>query len=140
MYALARPRAENAAPRAPSRNTQPTASATRPAVETRARARAKGDHRRDPSDQRRAGEQAQATELAFGSLPPQLEARRFVRAPALFLELASLELQPRVIAVERFLQCRHDDVGEGGFELRAERRGWRRRPAWRCSLTPEARL
>ncbi|HEY0880854.1 MAG TPA: hypothetical protein VGD87_04950 [Archangium sp.] len=47
---------------------------------------------------------------------------RFFRAPPLFLELLTLELEPRVVAVERFLESGDDDVREPRLELAGQAR------------------
>src|SRR5439155_6279924 len=96
------------------------------------------DHDRcDEADQRCACEQTQPCELAVDGLAAQLEAKRFLRAPPLFFHLRALELEPRMVAIERFLERRDDDVGQPRFDftgeslrrrrLRQRRFGWWRR-------------
>ena len=78
---------------------------------------AKHDNRRDPSNQRGAGQQPEPRELAIDGLAPQLQPKRFLGAPPLLFQLGALELESRVIAIERFLQRRDDDAGQAGFDL-----------------------
>ena len=77
----------------------------------------KDNDRCDEADQRRACEQAQSCQLAIDGLAPQFEAERFLRAPPLLFHLRALELEPRVVAIERFLERRDDDVGQPRFDL-----------------------
>ena len=107
----------NAAPSAPSSSSHPTASSTRAAADAPARPPANIGDRRDPADQRRAGEQPKPRELAIRRLAAQLEPQRLLGAAALLVELRPLELEPRVIAIECFLERRDDDVGQPRFEL-----------------------
>src|SRR5437773_122864 len=94
----------------------------------------KDDDRCDESDQRGAGEQTQPCELSIDGLAAQLEAERFLGAPPLLFHLRALELEPRVIAIERFLERGDDDVGQPRLDLTGEslrRCGLRQRRFWR---------
>ena len=83
----------------------------------RAEASTQRHDRRDPSNQRRAREQPQPAELPVGRLAAQLQPHRFLGATPLFVELGAFELEAGMVAIERLLQRRDDDVGQRRFEL-----------------------
>ena len=77
----------------------------------------KDNDRCDQADQRRACEQAQSCQLAIDGLAAQFQAERLLRKPLLLFHLLALELEPRVIAIERLLERRDDDIGQPRFDL-----------------------
>ena len=126
--AFTRPWALNAAPSAPSRSSQPAPRTMRDGTPDWWTKRT--NDRRDEADQRRACEQAQSCQLAIDGLAAQFEAERFLRAPLLLFHLRALELEPRVVAIECFLERRDDDIGQPRFDLTGNslrRRRWRQR-------------
>ena len=77
----------------------------------------KSGDRRDPSNQGNAAKQSQSRKLPVYGLTPQLQPQRLVGPPPLLFQLGALELESRVIAIERFLERRDDNAGQAGFDL-----------------------
>ena len=71
----------------------------------------------DPAYERGTCKQAQPRDLAIDRLPPELEPQRLLRPPSLLVDLRALQLQPRVIPIERLLQGGDDNIGEPRLDL-----------------------
>ena len=77
-------------------------------------------NRGNPADEGDACKQTQARGFSIDRLAAQLQAHSLLRAAPLLLYLRALQFEARVVAIERLLQRRNDNVGEAGFYLAGE--------------------
>jgi hypothetical protein len=88
-------------------------------------------------DERHHADEPQLGECAFGGLAAKLGSERLFGAKPFGLNLSPLHVHPGAVAIERFLERRHDDAREARFELTERAASWQRTGDIRTRPAPE---